>query len=111
MAINSQIPQDQWQDFFVTFSNGNRGRQIGLEVFDQQSGDSGVKNQGPLLAIDYDPVGKGNDIVVTTGEDEVGYSHTIGAPVEVLQAQHDNGEVAALEIIDQNNTKTVISFD
>ena len=24
MAINSQIPQDQWQDFFVTFSNGNR---------------------------------------------------------------------------------------
>ena len=110
MAITTQIPQDQWQDFLVTFSNGNRGRALSLEVFDTESGDQPAAKQGPLMAVDYDPVGKGNDIVVTTGVDEIDYSHTIQAPVELWQAQHDNGEVGALEIIDQNNVKTILSL-
>jgi hypothetical protein len=110
MAINTQVPREDWKDFFVTFSNGNRGRVLSLEVLDSEFGDSGQVKQGNLLAVDYDPVGKGNDIVVTTGVDEVDYSHTIEAPVEVWKAQHESGEVAALEIIDQNNVKTILSF-
>jgi hypothetical protein len=110
MSINTQIPQKEWKDFFVTFSNGNRGRELTLEVVDTESGDSGQAKQGKLLAVDYDPIGKGNDIVVSTGVDKIDYTHTIAAPVEVWKAQHDNGEVAALEIIDQNNNKTILSF-
>ncbi len=110
MATNTQIAQTDWQDFFVMFSNGNRGRVVSLEVFDADSGTTGQARQGPLMAIDYDPVGKGNDIVVTTGVDEIEYSHTIPAPVEVWQEQLDDGQAAALEIIDQNNVKTVVSF-
>jgi hypothetical protein len=110
MAINTQVPREEWKDFFVTFSNGNRGRMLSLEVLDPEFGDSGQVKQGKLLALDYDPVDKGNDIVVTTGVDEVDYSHTIEAPVEVWKAQKDSGEVAALEIIDQNNLKTILSL-
>ena len=110
MAINSQIMQDDWKEFFVTFSNGNRGRMLSLEVLDSTSGDSGQMRQGKLMAVDYDPVDKGNDIVVTTGETEVDYSHTIKAPVEIWKAQKDSGEVGALEIIDQNNVKTILSL-
>ena len=110
MATNTQIAQTDWQDFFVMFSNGNRGRVVSLEVFDADSGTTGQARQGPLMAIDYDPVGKGNDIVVTTGVDEIEYSHTIPAPGEVRQEQLDDGQAAALEIIDQNNVKTVVSF-
>jgi hypothetical protein len=110
LAINTQVPREEWKDFFVTFSNGNRGRMLSLEVLDPESGDSGQVKQGKLLALDYDPVDKGNDIVVTTGVDEVDYSHTIEAPVEVWKVQQDSGEVAALEIIDQNNVKTILSF-
>jgi hypothetical protein len=47
---------------------------------------------------------------VTTGDGEIDYAHTIEAPVEVWKAQQDNGEVAALEIIDQNNAKTILSL-
>ena len=47
---------------------------------------------------------------MTTGVDEVDYTHTIKAPVEVWKAQQDSGQVAALEIIDQNNVKTILSF-
>ncbi len=110
MAINTQVPREEWKEFVVTFSNGNRGRMLSLEVLDPASGDSGQLKQGKLLAIDYDPVGQGNDIVVTTGTDEVDYTHTIQAPVEVWKAQQDSGEVAALEIIDQNNVKTILSL-
>ena len=110
MAINTQISQDDWKDFFVTFSNGNRGRMLSVEVLDSESGDTGQMRQGKLMAVDYDPVGKGNDIVVTTGDTEVEYTHTIEAPVEVCKAQKDSGEVASLEIIDQNNAKTILSL-
>jgi hypothetical protein len=110
MSVNTEIPREEWKDFFVTLSNGNRGRILSIEVLDPESGDSGQSQQGKLLAVDYDPVDKGNDIVVTTGVDEVDYSHTIKAPVEVWKAQQDNGEVAALEIIDQNNVKTILSL-
>ena len=111
MAINTQISQDDWKDFFVTFSNGNRGRRLSFEVIDSESGDTGQMKQGKLMGVAYDPLGKGNDIVVTTGEGEVDYTHTIAAPVEVWQAQQDTGEVAALEIIDQNNVKTILSLN
>jgi arylsulfatase len=39
---------------------------------------------------------------------EVDYTHTINSPVEVWQAQHDSGQVGALEIINQNNIKTIL---
>ena len=110
MAINSKIEQSQWKDFFVSFSNGNRGREVTLEVYDAVSGSSGQAKQGPLMAIDYDPVGKGNDLVITTGVDEIEYSHTVPGPVEVWQDQADDGQVAALQIVDQNGHKTIVSF-
>lgn len=110
MAINTQIARADWPDFFVLFTNGNRGRALTLEVFDAESGSTGQARQGPLMAIDYDSIGKGNDIVITTGTDDIDYSHTIQGPVEVWQQQRDNGEVGALEIVDGNNVKTVVSF-
>lgn len=108
MAFNTQISQDKWKDFLVSFSNGNRGRMLSLEVLGSDSSDTGQMKQGKLMAVDYDPVGKGNDIVVTTGDDEIDYSHTIEAAVEIWKVQQDSGEVAALEIIDQNNVKTIL---
>jgi hypothetical protein len=110
MTINTPIDNADWQEFFVLFSNGNRGREISIEEFDTESGSTGQARQGRLMAVDYDPVGKGNDIVITTGTDAIDYSHTIKAPVQVVREQLDNGVVNALQIIDQNNIKTVLSF-
>ena len=111
MAINTKIPIEQWSDFFSQLSNQNQGRNLSLEIYDQDSGDVGATRQGQLLAVDYDPVGKGNDIVVTTGVDQIDYSHTIPSPVEVWQAENDNGRINAIEIIDQNNVKTIVSLE
>lgn len=110
MAINTQIPREEWKDFFATFSNGNRARPVTMEVFDTSSGSSGPMKLGPLMGVDYDPVDKGNDIILSIGMDNVDRTHTIDAPTEVRQAQLDNGEIFALEIVDQAGSKTVVSL-
>jgi len=99
-----------WPDFCVTFSNGNRGRLLRIEVHQDDQGDNQVVGSGPLLGVAFDPLGKGNDIVVTTGREVEEYTHRIPAPIEVHELQTNVGQVTMLEIIDQNNTKTTLSF-
>ncbi|MCC9608457.1 DUF5335 domain-containing protein [Blastopirellula sp. JC732] len=110
MSINTQIPQTEWSEFFVAFSNGNQGREVTLEVFSVEEGAEGQARQGKLLALDYDSPEKGNRLMLTTGEGEVEYSHTVDAPVEVMRAQEDDGEIEALEIIDQQGVRTILSL-
>jgi hypothetical protein len=110
MTLNTQIPRGDWSDFLTTFTNGNRGRSLTIELLDPETGSSGQARQGPLMAVDFDTPGKGNAIVITTGVHEMDYSHAVHNPVELWKAQHDNGEVLALEIIDGEGTKTVLSL-
>ena len=110
MSINSQISQREWISFLETFSNGNRGREVSIEVVGAAEGYGGQTRQGRLMAVDYDPPMQGNHIIVTTGENEVDYSHTIDSPVELWRAQRDDGEISSLEIIDDNGVKTILSL-
>lgn len=107
MAQTKKLEQEQWLEFLSIFSNGNRGRMISIEIEDT-AGAQPIVDAAPLFAIDYDPVNKGNDLVISTGKDSVTNSHTISAPTEIWQAQNDNGEVTALEVINQNNFRTII---
>lgn len=81
-----------------------------MEVFSEADGSTGPMKMGPLMGFDYDPVGKGDDIILSIGVDDVDHTHTIGGPVEIWRAQLDSGEIGAVEIIDQSKTKTVISL-
>lgn len=110
MTQSKRIPQDRWPDFSVTFSNGNRDRPIGIEVLDNESGDSQLVRSAPFLGIAWDAPGKGNDIVITTGRDEVEYAHRIPGAAELWEAQAEDGQVTALEIVDQTGTKTIVAF-
>ena len=110
MEQTKQIAQERWSEFLSMFSNGNRGRRVAIEVTDMAIGDQPLTEAAPLFAIDYDPAGKGDDLVITTGRDEVDYSHKISAPVEIWELQDDNGKVVSLEVIDRNGAKTIVVF-
>jgi hypothetical protein len=58
-----------------------------------------------VLPVDYGPVEKANDIVVTTGVDEADYSHTIEAPIEVWKASR----TAAKLPLWRSSTKTTLN--
>jgi len=110
MAQTKKIDQGRWSVFLSMFSNGNRGRRVAIEVADLAIGDQPLTEAAPLFAIDYDPANKGDDLVITTGRDEVDYSHKINAPAEIWESQDDNGKVVSLEVIDRNGTKTILVF-
>jgi hypothetical protein len=110
MAQTNKIDKERWMEFLSIFSNGNRGRLISIEVTDMSIGDQIILDSKPLFAMDYDPVEKGNDLVITTGSDKLEFSHKIEAPVEIWELQNDNGKVTDLEIINQKGTKTIVLF-
>ena len=62
------------------------------------------------MAIIYDRPGKGNDLVIEVGKDQVTYAHTIDSPTEVLTGQNSNSQVVAIWISDAAGTKTLIKL-
>jgi hypothetical protein len=110
MAQTKQIDRGRWSDFLRMFSNGNRGRLMAIEIADMADGEQPLADAAPLLAIDFDPAGKGDDLVITTGRDEIDSTHKISAPLEIWESQDDNGKLMALEVIDRSGSKTIIAF-
>lgn len=105
---NKQIPQDRWLEFFDQFSDGNKGREIKLEIIDREIGDQTPIESAPLWSLIYDPVDKGNNLTIEIGRDTVSYAHAIHAPSDVWEKRDENGKAVALEILAEDGTQTVI---
>jgi hypothetical protein len=110
MAQNKAVPRERWGEFLSLFSNGNRGRRVSIETISSEA-DNPLVSRAPLLAIDYDPAGKGDDVVVSLGRDELEASHVVKAPQELWEAQDENGKPVGLEIVAAGGEKTVLSFE
>jgi len=110
-VTTKEIPTESWEDWCVTFTNGNRGRLISsIELVGHEIGDEPLAEGVPLVAIDYDPVHKGNDVVISYGQEAAPTRHLIQAPVRLRQAQDAHGLVVSLEIENQNGRRTILSF-
>ena len=110
IELTKSLPREQWGEFFDQFSDGNRGRHISIEIIDPELGDQVLIQNAPLLAIVNDRPGKGDDLVIEVGKDQVTYAHTIEAPTEVLTGQSSTGQMIALWINDVAGTKTLIKL-
>jgi hypothetical protein len=103
MSIKKNIQNNEWQERLTTFTSGNRGRKAAIAA----QGMTIIENR-PFRDLEYDPVGKGNDIIITLGDLEDTFTHTVYAPVDIFLHQEDNGEVSALEIVDQSSESTFL---
>jgi hypothetical protein len=110
IETNKSVPQERWGEFFDQFSDGNRGRHISIEILNSEIGDEELIQDAPLMAMVYDRPGKGDDLVIEVGKDEVTYAHTVDSPTEVLTAQSESGRMMALSISDAAGTKTLIKL-
>jgi len=108
--INKSVPRERWGEFFDQFSSGNHGRHISIEIIDSELGDEELIQNTPLMAIVYDRPGKGDDLVIEVGRDEVTYAHTIDSPTEVLTGQNSTGVMIAVRISDAAGRKTLIKL-
>ena len=110
IELTKSVPQARWGEFFDQFSDGNRGRHISIEVITPELGDEELIQNAPLMAMVYYRPGKGNDLVIETGKDEVTYAHTIDSPTEVLTGQSESGRMLAVYISDATGTKTLVKL-
>ena len=118
IETTKSVPQERWGEFFDQFSDGNRGRHISIlilrgsanEIITPELGDEELIQNAPLMAMIYDRPGKGNDLVIETGKDEVTYAHTVDSPTEVLTGQSESGRMLAVWISDATGTKTLVKL-
>jgi hypothetical protein len=104
------IPGERWQEFCESFTSGNRGRIINITVDNGDIGEALVE-KAIFSAIDYDPIGKGDDLVIAYGGLSPVAFHVVSMPYEIWQAQDENGKVIVLEIIDTEDRKIILKFE
>lgn len=107
---NKSIPRERWGEFFDQFSDGNRGRHIAIEIITSELGDEELIQNAPLMAMVYDRPGKGDDLVIEVGKDEVTYAHTVDSPTEIVTGQNSVGQIIAIQISDAAGAKTLIKL-
>ena len=101
MSTNKQIETSEWQDRLQSLTSGNKGRTSAIAA----EGMTIVENKS-LVSVDYDPKGKGNDIMI----DLEGFAHAVNTPVELYLTEESIGVISTMEIIDQNGTSTFLKL-
>ena len=104
------IPAGRWEEWCVTFTNGNRGRLLTIEVVGDELGAEPLADGAALVALDYDPAGKGNNFVIRYGAETAPASHVVANPVALWQAQDENGLVVSLDIEAEGGGRTVVAL-
>jgi hypothetical protein len=105
-----EISVERWGEWCDLFTNGNCGRLVGIETVDDELGTETLTTGVALVAVDCDPEGKGNDFVISFGDEEAPSRHTIAGPVALWQAQDRNGVVVSLEIEDERGGRTIVTL-
>ena len=108
---NQQIPPSQWLEYFNQFTQANQGERYTLEICNLDLGTQELARHAYLHSITYDPPSKGDDIVIATGKDDVAFAHTIYHPTVVWVAQDQTAHPIALEILDAEQTKTILRLE
>lgn len=108
--INKSVPHERWGEFFDQFTDGNRGRHIAIEIIASELGDAELIKNAPLMAMVYDRPGKGDDLVIEVGKEQVTYAHTIDSPTEIVTGQNSVGQIIAIQISDAAGAKTLIKL-
>ncbi len=104
MSHLKTIPKSEWLERMDLFSSGNRGRSAMLIV------DGATVVEGHQLRnAEFDPEGKGDDIVITlTDREGNDYFHAVNGPEEISMLHEKTGQVSALEILDKNGMVTML---
>jgi hypothetical protein len=105
-----KIPAGRWEEWCSTFANSNRGRLVRIELIGDELGVQPMVEGATLVALDYDPAGKGNNFVISYGDETAPSSHVVAGPVALWQAQDENGLVVSLEIEAEDGSRTVITL-
>jgi len=92
--MTKQIEKSEWQERLQTFTSGNRGRRAAIATEGMT-----LVEKTPFVTLIYDPVKKGNDLVISVEN----FTHTVAVPTELYFEENNEGVVTSLEVVDQNS--------
>jgi hypothetical protein len=58
----------------------------------------------------YDHPGKGDNLAIEVGIDEMTYGHTVDSPTSVSTGQNSNSEIIAIQIADSAGRKLLVQI-
>lgn len=106
-----EVPREQWNNFFNSFSRQHEGWLATLEVFGPDLGAQQEARQLPLEGISISSADEENQIALNLGKKpEQHITHTITEPEHVWVETTSEGASAALEIESKHQTKTLLRF-
>ena len=100
-----KLNKEEWSDRLQTLSSSNKGANTLLE----EAGENLAENI-PLRSIDYDPAGKGDDLVIALGTIDADLRHIVQSPTELYLHQNSDGVIASLEIKNSKGIITMLRF-
>ena len=111
--MNAEIKKDDWMHFIKEFNDNYHLKPVKLEVFD----DCGIQTEANILpfnAIDIELKGKNSPTVnLNLGEDNPDgrhLFHNINNVTRIHSKFDEYGDIEALEIENQNSSKTLLTF-
>lgn len=97
--IKKAVPTVDWQERLQLFTSGNKGRLASIATQEET-----LAENKKFKSLNYDPVGKGNDIVIAVED----FIHIVTNPVELWFSEEENGVMSTVEIKDQNGQMTFL---
>src|SRR5689334_1858480 len=107
-----EIPQDEWTEFFDSFSRKHEGWLVNVEVLGSDIGAQIEEQQLAFEGITGECDGtRGNTISIMIGaEPDDHITHKVSTPTCVSLEQTDEGADAALQIKSVDGTTTLLRF-
>lgn len=106
-----EIPKTDWPKFINSFSSRHEGWVVDVEVFGSDIG-AQVEGRGLVLqglTNEWDKSDR-NSIVIMAGTRRDHVTHSINQPTEISLERTDSGMDAALSIIGEDGTRTLLTF-
>jgi hypothetical protein len=115
MSNRIEISQDNWTNYLSEMTTSNRGRLIAVDIAApnevSHKPEIDIPAMGsPLFSLEYEPITKGNDIVLSIGEESLDYEHVIAMPLELTANLNTDGSLDSLEILAQGGARTRVNF-
>jgi hypothetical protein len=105
-------PREDWRDFLEQVTKVHKGDDVTIEVFSLEFGDEYEAERLPLSYIEYD--NKDDVVIVAVGGRDGRYPvvlrHMVWHPQKLLADPPDPDAVRAIEIVDSDDIRTIVSL-
>jgi Family of unknown function (DUF5335) len=104
------LPPQNWSQFFDQLSSNTWKKHISAEIIDPKIGNKKLIHNAPLVAIVYDHLAKGGDLIIKVGREDMPHTYTIDSTTAILVRQNFNSEIIKILVDNAAGKQTSINI-